>query len=182
MNANIVIRHLPLAALAAATVIALAACGAQTAGDAGVELIEGELGAELDLGPLEATCDEPAAEEVGETFSCTATTGAGDVVEFVGLMEASDEIVVGASNVVLVEDLDFLEDDAVATGAEEFQVDPSTLSVDCPDENTLLVDDRVTCVITETPGASYELFITLETFVAGEGFPGWAYSVGDEIS
>jgi len=181
MNTNRIIRHAPLAALAAATAVALAACGSQTAGDAGVELIEGDLETELALGPLDATCDEPTAEETGETFSCTATTEAGETVEFVGLMEASDAIVVGASNVILVEDLDFLEDDAVVTGAEEFQVDPSTLSVECPDENTLLIDDQVMCVMTETPGASYELFVTLEPFVAGEGFPGWGYSVGDEL-
>ncbi len=182
-NENLILRHAPLAALAAATLLALTACSTQTAGEAGEELIEGELGTEIAMGPLESSCTTPDDPKTGATFTCSATTESGDTLEFVGIMEADDKILVGASNVIFVEDLDFLEGDAVTTGAENFEVDPSTLTVDCPDENTLVVDDQVTCELTDSSdGATYDLTVTLEPFVAGEGFSGWEFSLGDQTN
>jgi hypothetical protein len=179
---NLSIRRTPLVALAAATALALTACSTQTAGDAGVELINGELGEQLELGPLEPECGEPASLESGETFTCTATTEGGDTIEFDGIVESDDGIFMSSSNVIYADDLMTLEAAAVQSTATEFEVDPATLTVDCPDENTILDDDTVTCEITDvTEGTPYELFITFGEFVLKEGFSGWEYELGEPV-
>lgn len=181
MNNNVIVRHAPLAVLLVGTVVALTACGGQTAVEAGEELIAGELATAIGFGPLaDAACEDPAEEAAGETFTCTAATEAGDTLEFAAILRSDDEIFVAASNVIFADDLDFLENDAVQVTAGNFEVDPSTLSVDCPDENTLIVDDRVICQITDaSDGGVYDLTVTLEPYVVDEGFPGWMYSLGD---
>lgn len=180
-NNNIIVRYAPLAALVAGAAVALTACAGQTAAEAGEELVAGELATLIGFGPLaDAACEAPAEETAGETFTCTATTESGDALEFAGIMRADDEIFVATSNVIFADDLDFLENDAVQVTAGNFEVDPSTLSVDCPDENTLIVDDQVTCEITDaSDGGIYDLRVTLEPYVIDEGFPGWTYSLGD---
>ncbi|MFK7917631.1 MAG: hypothetical protein AB8G14_06110 [Ilumatobacter sp.] len=175
------LRHAPASALLAATIVALTACGGQTAVEAGEELIEGELETALGFGELtEASCDAPASETSGETFACTAVAPSGETVDFSGVMRSESEIFIASSNVIFVEDLDFLEEDAVQAASENFEVDPSTLAVDCPDENTFVVDDQITCEITDSSdGGIYDLTVTLEAYVLDEGFPGWSYSLGD---
>ncbi|MGB3733361.1 MAG: hypothetical protein WA964_00290 [Ilumatobacter sp.] len=184
MNSNLVIRRTPLTALAAGAMIVFTACGGQSAGDAALELIAGDLTEQLDLGELDATCNEPDSEEAGETFTCSATTESGDVVEFVGSMVADDEIVMGASNVLLAEDFEVLEADATEVVAANFEVEPTSVSVVCPDETTILNDDQqASCEITDAAdGATYELIVNMLPFSAGEGFSGAEYEVGEQIS
>lgn len=149
----------------------LAGCSTQTAGEAAVELIAGDLGELLDLGTLDATCTEPAASEAGET------------IEFDGIVESEDEIFVVATNVLIAADLDVIEADAIQVLAENFEVEPSTLSVECPDGSVIVDDSTVTCEITDSSdGGRCDLSVTLGDYVLEDGFDGWTYSLGDRLN
>ena len=180
-----IIRRNRLLALGLSGIVVLSACTSQTAGDAGVEVIEGELTDQLDLGELEAaTCDEPDSEEVGEQFSCSATTESGETVEFVGVMTDEDSINVTASNLMSADDFEKLTADSVQVVATGSDVDPATITVVCPDETTIVSDDgQVFCELTDSSdGTTYQLITNLGDYVLGEGFPDAEYEIGEPIN
>jgi hypothetical protein len=150
---------------------------------AGEKLIEGVLGEQSGLVYLDATCLAPAANEVGETFTCTATTDDGAAVTFQGVVDPDDMIFVAPSNIIDAGEMSIVEAEAAEVlGAEVgATIDPS--DVDCPDVSTVLIDDRLRCEITDTAtGDRYEMYLTATDFVLREGYGSRAYAIGDQLN
>jgi len=84
----------------AVCIVALAALGAAAcSADSGdfkseaenfIEDEDGELATQQELTFDNASCEEPASTDVGETFFCTATASDGQAFEFLATIEADD--------------------------------------------------------------------------------------------
>ena len=68
-------------------------------------VIEGELAEKIDLGDLEAQCNEPEDLVEDETFTCTTTTSDGQTIEFIGTMTSDDEFNINTSNLLVPSDI-----------------------------------------------------------------------------
>ena len=151
--------------------VLLAACSGDPVAS-GESLIEDEIEAQIGLGELEAACEDPSSEEVGSTFGCTATTPAGDVIDFTVEFDSEDEIFVFPTNVVAAEELVLIEEEAAQVLSPEVgaTIDPS--DVDCGEVSIVLDDDGVmSCVITDSAnGDRYELEATFTNHERGTGF------------
>lgn len=150
--------------------------------EAGEELIEGELSEVVGFEMTDAECEEPAAKEEGEEFTCTATSSDGSTVTFQGVLESDDEIFVAASNVLVADEMPLVEEEAAVVLGPEIGVEIDPADVECPTESTVLDGDRLQCEITDPDtGDRYELIVTLDGFVLREGFEDRFYEVGDII-
>jgi hypothetical protein len=151
--------------------------------DAAVELIKGPLGLQGGWTYTDVECTEPAANEPGETFTCTARTmEGGAVVTFDGLVEDDEKIFVSPSNIIDVAEMPVVEAEAAeALGGEiGTPIDPS--DVNCPDETTVLIDDQLQCEITDVrTGDRYAMILTATDFVIRDGYASRFYEIGDLI-
>ena len=167
----------------AALAVALASCSFSTGTtpeNAGEEVIEGALSEQSGLVYVDAKCVAPAANEVGETFTCTAMTDDGVAVTFQGVVDPDDSIFVAPSNIIDADDMSTVETEAAGLLGEDIGVviDPS--DVDCPDETSVLVDDQLRCVITDVSNNErYEMILTATDFVLREGYGNRFYEIGD---
>lgn len=150
-------------------------------GDSAVELIKGPLGLQSGLKYVGVDCTEPAANEPGEIFTCTARTmEGGALVTFTGLVEPDDMIFVSPTNIIDATEMSIVEDEAASVlgGEVGTTIDPS--DVDCPDETTVLVDDQLQCEITDaSTGERYEMVMTATDFVLREGYGSRSYKIGE---
>lgn len=171
-------------ALAISTVV-LASCTFSTGSsveETGVELIEGDLAEQSGLVYLDAACVEPASEEVGEAFTCTAITDDGAAVEFIGVIDSDDQIFLAPSNLIQAEEMSIVEAQAAESLGEVIGVAIDPSAVDCPDVSTVLVDDKMECVITdEETGNRFVMIVTAIDFVIREGFGSVTFSIGEQI-
>ncbi len=156
--------------------------GGSSPASAGEELIEGELSEVLGFEMTDAECQDPAEEEEGEEFTCTATAPDGSTVTFQGVLETDDEIYLAASNVVVADEMTLVEEEAAVVLGPEVGAEIDPADVDCPTESTVLDGDELRCEITDaTTGERYELIVRLGDFVPREGFEDRFYEVGDLI-
>ncbi len=129
--------------------------------DAAEGLIEEVLADQIGLGELVASCNEPASEEVGSRFLCSAETSDGRTIEMRAVIEEDDSAFVRTTNVVLAENLD----EITATIEREVErmagVELPPGALDCGTE-TLIVDslDQVVCPLTDPVGDVFETIIT----------------------
>jgi hypothetical protein len=150
---------------------------------AGEELIEGALGEQVDLVFVDADCAAPADTEVGTPFTCTAMTEAGETVTFDGVVDPDDSIFIAPSNIIAAEEMSVVETEAADVLGEDIGVVIAPSDVDCPDETTVLDDDRLRCEITDAAsGDRYEMFLTVRGFELREGFAQRSYGVGDQLN
>ncbi len=176
----------PNITLLTALAVALASCSFSTGTtpeQAGEDLIEGALGEQVDLAFVDADCAAPADNEVGTPFTCTAMTEAGETVTFDGVVDPDDSIFIAPSNIIAAEEMSVVETEAAGVLGEEIGmgIDPS--AVDCPDETTVLVDDRLRCEILDVAsGDLYEMFLTVGGFELREGFAQRSYEIGDQLN
>lgn len=176
----------PVLALSVVLACASAGCsfsiGGQSPESAGEELIEGDLSELLGFDLADAACDEPAENEPGEKFACTATAPDGATVTFDGIVETDDEIFVAASNVILADEMTSVEEEAASVLGPEVGVEIDPADIDCPNESTVLDDGRLRCEILDpATGDRYELTATLSGFVPREGFEDRFYEIGTII-
>jgi len=162
--------------------------GSQSPGDAAVELIEEELTTEIGLDLNDIECGEPSENEVGATLTCTASvadgegSNAGAIVTFVGVLEEEQRIFVSPSNIISQSEMEIVEQEAATVLSAEIGVPIAADDVECPEELTVLVDDQMTCEITDTAnGDRYEMILTATEFVVREGFSSLFFEVGDLI-
>jgi hypothetical protein len=66
--------------------------------DAATGVIEGDLADNLSIEELDASCEDPSANDVGTTFSCTATTPEGEELTFNAEIRDDDEVFVYTTN------------------------------------------------------------------------------------
>ena len=147
------------------------------------DLIETDFADQLELGPLTSDCEEPTEIEVGDTFSCTATTEDGRTVIVRTSLESPTRIFTWSTNVLIAGEVPSLEADAAAVLSPEVGVEIAPDDVDCGEESIVLDDaDEVRCEITDTAtGDVYELTATLTDFVREEGFQNRSYRIGDVL-
>lgn len=156
--------------------------GGQSPESAGEELIEGELSDLVGFAMTDAACDEPAEDEPGEEFACTATAPDGSTVTFDGIVESDDEIFVAASNIVVADEMPLVEEEAATVLGTEIGVEIDPADVDCPTESTVLDDGELRCEITDvSTGDRFVLTATLGDFVLREGFQDRFYEIGDPV-
>ncbi|MGA9276922.1 DUF4333 domain-containing protein [Ilumatobacter sp.] len=172
--------------LVSALLVTAAGCsfsiGGKSPESAGEELIEGELSEKLGVDLTDADCTEPADDEPGEEFTCTATTPDGETITFQGVVETDDEIFVAASNVIIAEEMAVVEEEAAAVLGPEVGVEIDPSQVECPEETTVLDGDELRCEIVDADnGDRYVLTATFGGYVLHEGFDERYYEIGDLI-
>jgi len=179
-------RSLLLCAVAALSAGCSFTTGSQSPGDAAVELIEGELGAQSGLEYVDIDCTEPAENEIGAMFACTASViddagpNAGALVDFIGVLEDDKQIFVAPSNIISPDEMALVEQEAAAVLSEEVGAAIAPEDVVCPEQVTVLVDDQMSCEITDTAtGDRYEMILTATEFALREGFGSRFYEVGE---
>ena len=161
--------------------VAAAGCSSGDPAASAVELIEGELSDQIELGPLTGECDEPAESATGEEFSCTGTAEDGAVVNFTAVFESDDEIFLYPTNLVVESSL--FEVEAAATLGPEFGIEIDPAQIECPEGVTVLdADGRMFCTITDVDtGAVFPMTATLGGYLRDEGFADRFYEVGEQI-
>jgi hypothetical protein len=153
--------------------IVMAACsaevsfsvGGQSAEEAAVDLIEGDLADQIGLGPLDASCQDIDDLEVGDMFGCTAFVESGDVIRFVVVADAEDSIDVTSQNLILAEAVPTLEAAAVEALESGTGLSLGVENFDCGDR-TVIVEEGgdVACVLTDpSNGDRYEATVTLNS-------------------
>lgn len=128
--------------LIAALAVVAAACG-QTAGQGGVELIEGELSELAGVAFTDAVCNEPASNDVGQTFTCTAQFD-GQTIDFAGEITNEDRIFVEMDNIVTSDNLQLYEsqvlDALAAQGISDVDVECGDGPIVLPDSDEFVCD------------------------------------------
>ena len=110
-------------------------------------------------------------------------TEAGETVTFEGVVDPDDSIFIAASNVIVANEMSVVETEAAGVLGENIGVFIDPCDVDCPDESTVLVDDRMRCEISDVAsGDCYEMFLTAVGFELREGFTQRSYEVGDQLN
>lgn len=139
--------------------------GGQSLESAGEGLIEGELADEWGE-ELDATCPEITDASVGATFTCTATTPTGETMNFAGVVDAEDHILLDSTNAILVQRLRAYEEAAAELLAPQIGAE---LTVDCGTENVILGQDmELTCTGTDEFGDSAPIIFSMTDLVAGD--------------
>ena len=161
-------------------VLALAGCGSSAA-LSGERVIEGDLGDDIALGELDATCDEPDDLVEGETFTCTATTEDGQTLDFLGTMTSDDEFEIVTTNLLTAEDVVGLREDAAQVLSAEVGAEIVPADIECPEGNVVLDDaDELLCAITDsTTGDVYDLVVSTGGLEPGVGARDLRYRIGD---
>jgi hypothetical protein len=162
-------RSLAARAVVLALAYVVAGCSADEADfkEAAEGAIEDEVAETLALGDLDAQCEDPSDTEVDTTFSCTATTVDGDVVDFEAVIGDDNEVVVSATNVIAVGDLPDFE--AQIAGLLIDQVEGiSPDDIDCGGRS-LVVEQGVgfICSVTDSTGDLIEATITFDDLTEG---------------
>ncbi|MEM7093214.1 MAG: hypothetical protein AAF567_09450 [Actinomycetota bacterium] len=145
------------------SLLLVAGCGAQTAADGAVSLIEGDFASQNGIDLSNAVCDSPATEAVGTTFSCTAVH-AGRSVNFDVLIDREDHITVSSTNVVYPPALEAIEATIVDSVNERGELGLPPGSVDCGDVPVVLDVNRIfVCGLTEPDTANvFDTFVRVQ--------------------
>lgn len=133
--------------------------GGQSVDTAAEGLIAGDLAEALEFGELEPNCPVVEDPEVGTTFSCTATTEDGTVIEFDGVVDREDHIDLQATNVANAPVIAATLYESLSTNYPEAALDPA--SVDCGDGPVVLDNNRLTCQVTAPGGTTDPVVVTV---------------------
>jgi len=161
--------------------LVVGACSGSAA-QSGESVIEGELAEEIDLGELEAECNEPEDLTEGETFTCTATTEDGGTLEFLGTMTSDDEFDIVTTNLLIPSDVVAMREGVAVSLSEEIGVPVAADDISCPDGSVILDDaDAFECEVTDTAtGDVYPLTISTGGLEPGVGPRDLQFEVGAE--
>ncbi len=127
------------------------------------DLIESELADQLGLGDLDASCNDPADEEPGTTFLCTATTPDGETVRFEATIEDDEQVFVVSKNALTIQDLEATTAIVAEQVLDVTGVAVAPEDIDCGDRSIVLDDpQQITCVVTDPDGVSWDMTITFD--------------------
>lgn len=137
--------------------------------DAAQEAIEGDLADSLQLGDLDADCEDPSSTDEGSTFTCTATTDGGESIDVSAVIEGDDRVVVNAVNVIAAADVPNLETEAARVLTEQVGQELPAENIDCGDETLVLqVGEPVVCALTDPEsGDVFDATIVFENLEDG---------------
>jgi len=116
--------------------------------------------------PLEPSCPDVPSTAAGTTFSCTAATPDGEIVELDATIDEGDNLNVVTTNVVLARFLPDLERVGAQVLADAGAV---ALTIDCGTES-LVLDERqeIVCPATETDGTVASVTYLIEDTRTGD--------------
>lgn len=151
-------------------IVLLGACGDPSGSDyksTAEDLIEGEIEEQAGLGALEASCEDPADDpEVGDTFTCTATTTTGATVEFVATVADDKKVEVETTNLITADALASVEQAAVAALEQETGLTLGVENFSCGDA-AVVIDvetEYLTCALTDpSTGEVYDAQVDIES-------------------
>lgn len=171
-------------ALATVAMFALAACGSSSVAKGAEKTIEGELEEMIGLGELTAECDEPAENEAGQTFDCTATTRDGTTITFIGTMSETDKFEVVTSNLLTTDDMDTLLPLLASSIAEVVGADVAVDDITCPEGNVVLDSDgNFPCeIVDRASGDRFPLTVKTGGLEPGVGARDLGWEIGDKIN
>lgn len=179
-------RTLVAALVTGVAAILVASCssgsgGPEAVAETAVELIEGELAEQIDLGELEGECEEPADAAEGETFTCSATTEDGRTIEFLGTLESEDEVNVVSTNVLVERDIDAVREEGARALSEETGQAIEPDDIECDDVIILEGTDDFECAITEPEtGEVYGLTVSTGGIDPGVGVRDLSFEISQE--
>ena len=142
------------------------------------EMISGELATTIGLGPLSSRCDDPGRLAADTTFSCTATTDFGDVIQIHGAVNDEGRLALTTTNLVSAAALPSFEREVAALLNTEVGSNFTAESVDCGTTALVLSADFVMGCTLVMP-ASGELFDVTVTITDLDGRQ-FSLVVGDE--
>ena len=158
------------ATFAAALAVVAAGCsasgefsiGTPTIENATEDLIEEDIADQIDLGELDATCTEPASEDVGTRFLCTAATDDGQIIEFQAEID-EDGAFAETTNLVVAGKLREVEA-VIITELEQLSgLDLADDALDCgPDSVIVDAQNEIMCAVTDPTGAVFDTTITFK--------------------
>ena len=148
---------------------------------AAVELIEGELSEQIELGPLAGDCAELDEVALGDEFACTGVTEGGAIINFTAVFESGDMVFLYPTNLVVESSL--FEVDAAAALGPEFGIEIDPAQIECPEGVTVLdAAGQMFCTITDVEtGGVFPMTATLGNYLRDEGFEERFYEVGDWV-
>jgi hypothetical protein len=158
-----------LAALSAVVLLLAGGCSGDVdlsfGGDpegAAERLIAGDLEAQIGLGALQPSCDDPPDPfPVGESFDCTATTGDGATITLTATQDREDHLDVVTTNVVSPTGLQKLEASAAKVLGDNVGTPLPAENLDCGDRSLIVtVPQEIRCTLTE-PGTGTRRGATL---------------------
>lgn len=101
---------------------------------------------------------------------------------FDGFVEADEKIFISPTNIIDAAEMSVLEAEATDVLGGEIGATINPSDVNCPDETTVLVNDRMQCEITNVvTGERYEMVVTATDFVLREGYGSRFYEIGELI-
>jgi len=175
--------HRRTARIALVGFVVVAAGCSSTADPAGaaVELIEGELSDQIELGPLAGDCAEPDETALGDEFACTGVTEDGAIINFTAVFESDDTVFLYPTNLVVESSL--FEVDAAAALGPEFGIEIDPAQIECPEGVTVLdAAGQMFCTITDVEtGGVFPMTATLGNYLRDQGFEERFYEVGDQV-
>ena len=133
------------------------------------ELIEDELGEQLGIGEITATCEVAPNRDPGTTFTCTSPSEIGQI-EWLATLEDEDTVSVSPSNLLGSDDLVALEEAAVDVLEARVGIPLGTENFDCGDGPIVLGPDSiVNCALTDpTNGDVYDAELEITNFETGD--------------
>ncbi len=148
---------------------------------AAVELIEGELSEQIELGPLAGDCAELDEVALGDEFACTGVTEGGAIINFTAGVESGDMVFLYPTNLVVESSL--FEVDAAAALGPEFGIEIDPAQIECPEGVTVLdAAGQMFCTITDVEtGGVFPMTATLGNYLRDQGFEERFYEVGDRV-
>lgn len=151
----------------------LAACGGADYEQSAEELIEGELADTVGLGAVEATCEQPDGGEAaadGDTFTCTATTESGEVVNYVATANG-DTVEVETTNVIVGANMGEVERITAESLTQQIGVELPAANVDCGEASVVVAGDTIlTCALTDPETDDvYDVELSNIDITAGDG-------------
>jgi hypothetical protein len=155
-------RRIGLTALVGALTVLAAACGGGGTDyrEAAEKLIKGNLAAQAGLGEVTSACEEPPDEpKAGDSFACTATSAAGEVVRFTATVEEGSKVNVESINLITADGLDKIEQVAVESLEREVGQPLGRENFDCGDDYVVLdpSEELLVCTLTDPDsGNQYE--------------------------
>ena len=138
--------------------------------EAAAFLIEGELADQVGT-TLVADCPPVDDPDVGTTFTCTATTETGEVIEFDGIVDREDHIDLNSTNLVVADAVPDWE--ALVEGSVEETVGVDVV-IDCGDGFIVLdANDQMTCEVSDPTGANADAPILIDVDDLDQGTFRW---------
>ncbi|NND74798.1 MAG: hypothetical protein HKN44_07285 [Ilumatobacter sp.] len=168
--------------LAAVVGVVLAGCS-KNAGISAEKVIVEELQENIGLGTLDPECGQPEAYVAGETFTCTAATEDGRVIEFFGEMSDADTFNIVTSNLLTAEDVDAVRAAAAEALGPEVGATIDPAAIVCPYEIILLDETGdFTCEITDaSSGDVYALVVSTGGIEPGVGVRKLDFEITEQL-